>query len=68
MDKQTNQDDQVSLSLEDNSAEKIKPVRKSNPDGVLRAAGRFRNNPMLDELIQSMNEIREEEKRSQKAA
>ena len=57
------------LTVEDSkSADDAAPLKISNPDGVRRAIGIFRDEPLLDDLMDNIKELREEQRNSIKAA
>ena len=55
--------------LDEHSISTVQPIIiKKGPDGILRSLGRFKNDPMLDELIRTMDELREADRTEEKAA
>jgi len=55
------------LTVEDSKSTDA-PLKISNPEGVRRAIGIFRDEPLLDDLMDNIKELREEQRNSIKAA
>jgi hypothetical protein len=59
-----NMNDVVPASIPESESTFARPIiPPPNPEGVRRAAGVFRDNPMLGELIKVIKEHREQERR-----
>jgi len=55
------------LTIATESADEA-PYIVSNPEGVLRAIGSFKDEPMLDELMETIKLLRKQAREAEKAA